>query len=207
MLLGLAVLFISRLIGMRVLLAALMLVPALYVLLRTVGGWDAQLIRELASIVAADRTFSLDVRLASEHTCWKAVQSSPLLGLGRIGELMVHHKSGEQFIPDGLWLIAMGKFGLIGLAAMLGSLLAPCVAYFHRHRAELLFGAPLAGATVIATVVVLYTLDNLLNAMVNPIYLVGAGGLGAVRWREQAARRNVTVRRSVTPPVVGGVNA
>jgi O-antigen ligase len=207
MLLGLAILFVSRLIGTRLLLVALLLVPALYVLLRTLGGWDAQFIRELASVVAADRTTSLDVRLTSEQTCWNAVQSSPLLGMGRIGNLMLHHKSGEQFIPDGLWLIAMGKFGLIGLAAMLASLLAPCVAYFHRHRSELLFGAQLAGATVIATVVVLYTLDSLLNAMVNPIYLVGAGGLGAVRWREQAARRNVTVRRSATPPVVGGVNA
>ena len=34
---------------------------------------------------------------------------------------------------------------------------------------------------MLATVLVLYALDNLLNAMVNPIYLLAAGGLGVLK--------------------------
>jgi hypothetical protein len=38
----------------------------------------------------------------------------------------------------------------------------------------------LGGAMIAATVLVLYVMDSLLNAMVNPIYLLGAGGLAGL---------------------------
>jgi hypothetical protein len=173
---GTAALFLSRRMGTRFALAAMVAVPPLYVLLRTYGGWDAQVMRWAANLIETRRLESLETRLQSEDICWQAVQSSALLGLGRL-DGVVMTRDGIAFIPDGLWLIALGRYGFVGLAAMLGTLLVPIAVYVSRHSPRTLFSAPYAGATVMAMVVGLYTMDNLLNAMINPVYLLGAGGL------------------------------
>ncbi len=185
MLMGTAVLFLSRALGTRIILAGLLLIAPAYTVLRTVGGWHAQELRDVAAIVAEKRIHSFEFRLNSEDALWKWVQGGVLFGRGRLESLMVAGKDEfGAFIPDGLWLIALGKFGALGLAAMLASLLMPPALYLARHSPRDIVGSRYAGATVMAAVLILYTLDNLLNAMVNPIYLLGAGGLvGLQRFR------------------------
>ncbi|MEI7657137.1 MAG: O-antigen ligase domain-containing protein [Phycisphaerae bacterium] len=187
---GTAVLFVSRRFRSRLALAAMVAVAPLYVLLRTLGGWDAQVMRWVANLIETRRLESLDTRLQSEDICWHAVQSSMVFGLGRIDGIVMS-RDGKGFIPDGLWLIALGRYGFVGLAAMLAALLVPVAVYLNRHSPRTLFSAPYAGATAMAMVITLYAMDNLLNAMINPVYLLGAGGLlglPALRVRRPAFR-------------------
>jgi hypothetical protein len=178
MLAGTAALFASRFVGTKWILVAMLAIAPGYIVLRTVGGWDARLLRDTSALMGEDRTGSLDVRLESEDVCWRWVRNRPLFGGGRLEEIMGRdEETNERFIPDGLWLIAMGKYGLVGLAAMLGVLLVPPALYLARFPVRELLGLELAGATALAMVLVLYAMDNLLNAMVNPIFLLGAGGL------------------------------
>ncbi len=190
MLSGAGLLFVGRSLRTRAVLMFMLAIPPCYVSLRTVGGWDAGLLRDVAMVVAPQRIESFEQRLGSEDVCWKWVQAFPVFGGGRLVAIMDgRNDAGFRFIPDGLWLIALGKNGIFGLAAMLSCLLLPAALYIARHKESELYGMPLAGATIMATVLVLYTLDNLLNAMVNPIYLLGAGGLATLRINPPGADR------------------
>ena len=181
MLAGTGALFASRWLNTRVILAGMLAIAPLYVVARTVGGWDAQLLRDVsAMLMGQDREGSLGVRLDSEDVCWRFMQSSLLFGDGRMDRLMLREADGERFIPDALWLIALAKNGLCGLIALFALLLAPTARYLWRFEAKALFTPDFAGATVLAMVLVLYAMDNLMNAMVNPIYLLGAGGLAGL---------------------------
>jgi len=173
------------------LLAGMLAVAPVYIAARTVGGWDGQLLRDAAAMMGQDREGSLGVRLDSEDVCWRFMQSSLMFGDGRMDRLMLREADGERFVPDALWVIALAKNGLCGLTALLALLLAPTAQYLWRFRGTTLFTPEFAGATVLATVLVLYALDNLLNAMVNPIYLLAAGGLTGL-----AAAGHVRVGRS-----------
>ena len=182
MITGIIALFASRWLKTRILLAGLLAVAPAYIILRTVGGWDAQILRDLAATVGQDREGSLGVRLDSEDALWRWMQGSLLFGHGRIAELMIADREvWGRFIPDGLWLTALGKYGVVGLTAMLGALLLPPLIFLRRFRPGLIMGPDLAGATALGLVLILYAMDNLLNAMVNPVYLMVAGGLSIVK--------------------------
>ena len=60
--------------------------------------------------------------------------------------------------------------------------------------------AQLAGASTLAIFLPLYMLDNLFNAMVNPIYAVAAGGVTALAWqlRPRTARATAPMVRQTS---------
>jgi hypothetical protein len=178
LLVGLMALFLSRWLSTRLIFWGLIAIAPLYVTARTVGGWDAGILRDTASVVAPHRLLSLEVRLESEESLWRWVQGRTLLGRARLAELMNADRGKYgTFIPDGLWLIALGKHGLVGLAAMFGLLLVPPILFLWRTGILQLRKPAVAGSLALMVVCVLYALDNLLNAMVNPIYLLAVGGL------------------------------
>jgi hypothetical protein len=187
---GTIALFAGRLLNTRLILAGMLAIAPLYVTARTVGGWDAQQLRDIAAIMGAERDGSLALRLDSEDSLWRWIRSDALLGRGRLAGLIVHGQDEfGRFVPDGLWLIALGKYGLVGLVSMFGVLLLPPAVYVWRHRARELVAPQMAGATALMLVLILYAMDNLLNAMVNPVYLLAAGGLAVCRAGADSERR------------------
>jgi hypothetical protein len=177
MILGIAVLVTSRYLRTRALLAAIILIAPAYIVARTVGGWDAGLLQTVSSAMGDGRQGSLGTRLHSEDICWHWLHGHEALGRGRFDGIQATVPTGDKFIPDGMWIIALAKNGLIGTAAMFGVLLLPFARLLSKFRTKELFSAEFAGALVMGTVLALYALDCLLNAMLNPIYLLAAGGL------------------------------
>lgn len=204
MLAGTGALLASRMLGTRVILAGMLLIAPLYVSARTVGGWDAQVLRDVAGeMYGEDREGSLGARLDSENALWRWVRGDLLLGRCRLGDLMSgDREQWGRFIPDGLWLIALGKYGIVGLVAMFGVLLLPAASFLRRHGPTELMRPEMAGATALMLVVVLYAWDNLLNAMVNPIYLLAAGGLAVVGVGTTAFRRGSDAPRDTANPLL-----
>jgi len=103
----------------------------------------------------------------------------PVFGWGEWGRARVYRKSdGKDIVTtDGLWIIALGNTGIVGLAAVTSALLLPVLAILRRYPARLWTHPAVAPCAVLAVLAALYMIDNLFNAMLNPIYLVTIGGI------------------------------
>ena len=94
----------------------------------------------------------------------------------------------DMAVTDGQWIITFGQRGLIGLVALTMIILLPPVLVFRRFPARRWNVAALAPAVALSVILVLYMIDNLFNAMVNPVFVLVAGGLaGLVQLRQSAS--------------------
>lgn len=156
---------------------AVLAIPVAYMVSRTVGGWSGQGLLDLAGEVAPDRVSSLRTRIISENGLWAGVQTDLLFGGSRFrwgGEAV---EGGGRIIPDGLWIIALGKRGVVGLVSMTLAILLPAV-MFVRHWKPSTWMHPLVSPSIVwCLLLALYMADCLSNAMLNPIYMLAAGGL------------------------------
>ena len=102
----------------------------------------------------------------------------------------IYDENGKDIaITDGMWVITLGTSGALALTAIVIALLMP--ALLLRRRVPLAFWShPLAApAAALAVLLVLHMLDNLLNAMLNPLFVLAVGGLTAVGGQAVAQRR------------------
>jgi hypothetical protein len=181
MLLGIAILWATKWIRRPFLAAMLVATPAAYILLRTIAGWSGQELIDLARMISDERGNSLQSRLNSESVLWALVQPQLWVGSGRfIYSLQRINNEGPGVIPDGMWIIALGCNGLIGLAAFVGVLTLPPALLLRKVKARFWAHPAVAAAAVLAVVVALYMVDCLFNAMNNPILLLAAGGVASI---------------------------
>lgn len=177
---GIGGLLISKRLNTRLILALLVAFPPVYMVARTVGNWEAKLLLDAATLMKGDQARSLRVRLNSETHLWQWIQGNQVFGRGDITKVNVESRAlntENHFIPDGMWIIALGKNGWVGLSGLFGSLLLPIAAYFLRFGPADLFSTRNAGATASATILLLHSMDNLQNAMTGPVFLIIGGGL------------------------------
>lgn len=178
---GIAALWSSRLLKTRWPLVGLISLAPLYMFARTFGGWDAQILIDAANTFGESRASSFTVRLRSENSLWNWVQGNLLFGRGRVAELMLNQGEFGRFIPDGFWIIVLGRYGLVGLVSIYSLLLVPAGKFLWRTPTKQMFGAPAAGALTLCVVLALYSMDCLQNAMLNPLYLLATGGLASLQ--------------------------
>jgi hypothetical protein len=206
MFLGAGVVLATRALRAPSLIAALLLVPPVYMAARTAGGWDGQELIDAAAMVSADREGSVRVRIESENMLWARARERMLLGWGDKGRSLVLDESGRLIAtPDGMWIIAVGKYGLVGLASLTGLLLVGPALLLLRIPAPYWSHPSAAGATGLAVVLVLHMCDNIFNAMFNPIFVLAAGAVVAVapRRRMRVARPGAGRGPVLEPPVIG----
>jgi hypothetical protein len=155
------------------------MVPVGYMAARAIGGWDGELaVRAAALVVGEDRAMSLEFRLINEQMLLDHASLRRMFGWGTQGGSLIKDPEGEIIsVPDGLWVIAIGTMGLLGLGAFYGATLLPILLLRRRAR-PVMWDAPLvAGASALAVALGLHAIDNLFNAMANPFFLLAMGGL------------------------------
>ncbi len=160
----------------------LIALPPVYEVSRTSGAWSGKEAVEISSAVfGGERAQSLEYRVMMEEVMIKRATQRTLLGWGRFGGFLEVDKSGRQtFVPDGYWIIALGTFGIVGLASMTTMWLLPLVLLIRRQPATTWSQPEVGAAAVLSVVLALYMVDNLSNAMPNPIYALAMGGLVAL---------------------------
>jgi hypothetical protein len=161
-------------------------------------------------LYAEQRVLSLRTRLESEDLMGVKALTRPGFGAGGWGRMDVYDFKGRKVtIPDGLWIIAMGQNGLVGLIALALSYLGPVCLLLRSRSAASLTSAALAPAGAVAMVVVLYWIDSLSNAMINPILVTGMGALAGfasasagerVKGRRRKRRRAAAPHPGASPP-------
>jgi hypothetical protein len=134
-----------------------------------------------AKIFDADRTSSLAARLLQEDQFIKKAMESPLFGWGGHSRFWpVDPYTGKRLIRmvDALWIITFGSKGFFGLGSLLMSMLIGpwCVLWATSKKVRMRDNST-AIPVSLSLIVVIFMIDSLFNAMVNPVYILISGGL------------------------------
>lgn len=161
--------------------AVLVVIPS-YLFIRTTGLWDGIAFSEwLGTQVSPDRADSLWYRLTMENQTVGRMTNRGMFGWGGWGRAFdfTFDLKGVPtlIVPDSFWIVTFGANGYYGLITVFTFyLLGPAILLFkltQREWADPRY-APITG---IAIVSLLYALDCLFNAMVNPIFIVMLGAV------------------------------
>ncbi|MCI0364758.1 MAG: hypothetical protein L0Y44_04570 [Phycisphaerales bacterium] len=220
--LGLTVLYATKLVKSPVILIAVLAVTPLYMVMRTHGLWTGERLVDLSeSLVNQERAESFAGRLDNEDLLIKKAVEKPWFGWGGWGRWRVIDPiTGKDItVSDGFWVITRGERGLFGLVAMTSLVLLPFVLLLKRCPARTWAHPAVAPAAALAMLLMLWSIDNLFNAMINPIYVLAAGGLSGfyiafphLRARASQTRAALLYRyqqshQAPVPQAFEGVNA
>lgn len=176
--LGFALIFASRRLKTAALVWALVAIGPSYCISRPLGLWTGEsLVSWAGSAFGADRAESLGYRFACEEVLMRSALQRPVFGWGRGGGFNPPDASGKSTVTDGLWIIVFGWQGGAGLAMLNAMLLVPTLLFLKRHRPRTWFDPDVAPLATLALILPLFMVDNLSNAMINPIYAIAMGSL------------------------------
>jgi len=181
---GLSVFFWAKYLRSALPLVLLIAFIPTYVALRASGAWSGQqLVDSAKSIFSEKRAASLQTRLDAENLLTDKALKRPVFGWGGWGRNRVIDEEGRDLaITDGMWVIVLGQRGWTGLIAITLAILMPAMLYWGRCP-PVWWDHPVAAAgAAFAVLLPLHMIDNLWNAMLNPIYVLVIGalmGLGA----------------------------
>ncbi|UCD74050.1 MAG: hypothetical protein JSV91_09685 [Phycisphaerales bacterium] len=176
---GLGLLFVGRHVKTPVLLLIAVLIAPGYMALRATGTWSGQGMVRIASRLDEERARSLAGRLENEDMLARRAARKQLFGWGSWGDWRVTDaETGKDItVSDGMWIITYGKTGLLGLVSLTTALLLPVLLLAKRVKFGQWSHRLAAAPAALAVLLILFSIDNLLNAMLNPIFMLGAGAL------------------------------
>ncbi len=179
---GFLALALSQLVRAPIAPILLLAVPPLYVGLRTSSLWSGEeAVGWLGANFDEGRAQSLDFRLENENQLVDKALENPVFGWAGWGRSRVRDAEGkEATVADGLWIIALGERGFVGLVALGLTLLLPAARFAWVFPPRRWSEPAVAPAAAAAVVLMLYSIDCLMNAMVNPVYMLAAGGLAGL---------------------------
>jgi len=182
MMLGLGGMFWGvRHYGTKWVLIAVVLSVPVYTGGRVAGLWHGhQIVDALEQVpIVGQRVDSVTMRLENNDILIQTAQQAPLLGWGY--RFRAVGPAGEQkVVSDSWWTIVLGKQGLIGLAGWLAAMTAPLLVLYYRLPLRQWDTPAYGGLIAVSAGVLLFTLDSILNAMINPVFIFGLGGITAL---------------------------
>lgn len=148
-------------------------------------GWAPWSSQQAAGVLTAlfskDRAESFAFRLLNEDKLLEKVHLRPWLGWAGWGRARLYNDDGDDMtVTDGLWIVSLGDRGLVGLLSLGALLLLPAARFLARYPARLWAQPGVAPGAAAAVMLTVYLIDNLTNAMYNPLFLVLAGGLSSL---------------------------
>jgi len=176
---GLAVLYLSSKIKNSFLVIVLLLCPHLYMIARAGGSWDGRNLSDfIAEKFSRDRADSLQFRFDNESILLKKALDGSFFGWGGWSRSRVMDNNGKDIaVTDGKWIIVYGLNGVYGLSVFVMMIQLPVILFIFRLKPEVWKSVTFATPAAMAIFISLTMIDNLLNAMENPIYMVIGGGL------------------------------
>lgn len=119
--------------------------------------------------------------------CLVEIRLSPQLHYWVYGFYQHQVNQSERFggfrrdvtIADSLWIITLGNNGLFGLTTLGLALLLPAARFVCLYPPQRWIGVHDAPAAVALGTLLIYVSDHLCNAMLDPIFVLAAGGLAS----------------------------
>lgn len=89
---------------------------------------------------------------------------------------------------DSLWIIVFNLYGYFGLISLFGVMLLPPFCFLRevKYRRDMNSDiTPFVIPVVLSLVVIFFMIDNLVNAMINPIYILSTGAIVShLKWNK-----------------------
>lgn len=140
-----------------------------------------QIITSLSSTLPAERIQSLEFRFNNEERLADKARQRIVWGWGGWGRALIYSKDGKlETVQDSLWIIAFGHHGAIGLISYTMAMLVPVLGFVAKFPASTWFRREIAPAAALNVALVLYFYDCLLNAMLNPMFVLICGGITSI---------------------------
>jgi hypothetical protein len=166
------------------------------------GWWTSEdVINRISNSSNQDRAKSLEFRLINEDRLMERAAQQPWFGWGGWNRAAIlvtedpEQPDKDLVTADGYWIITLANRGWFGLTALYAAMLLPTVRLALRHPWRPGPHVAYAPAVAAAVFVTLYMIDNLSNAMFNPVYVLLAGGLAG--WTGEAKGTLPPVRPSM----------
>jgi tetratricopeptide (TPR) repeat protein len=197
---GLSLLWMCPRFNTRLPLWALMVVFPVYAGVRIPRLWSGQQVVKLVEVyISPERAVSLKYRLRAEGVYTAHAMKEPVFGWGGwdrgavygffddednfypVEERGLKPSDYYKVPPDGLWVLVFSTKGFVGLSLLSVAMGLPVVWFLLRFPARVWRQPQVAPAAFAAVLLGLYTIDCLVNAFVNLIYVVLAGSLIGIR--------------------------
>ncbi len=189
----------------RLAVATLIVVIPLYMVTRISNVVERTDLTPIANKLAGWRAAdSLDHRLYCEDKYIENAMRRPLVGLARWDFRPNVVYEGRPIVNDGYWILVLSKRGLVGLVSYAAFLILPAFVLWRAVRPRAWLRVPsVAAAGGLSCVLILFGIDSLMNAMLNPIYAVACGAVlsFALALKGASAQRAAVARpvRRATP--------
>ncbi|HIK56720.1 MAG TPA: O-antigen ligase domain-containing protein [Synechococcales cyanobacterium M55_K2018_004] len=183
---GVAVMLTARWLRTGILLLVLVAAIIGYLQMGVAGTFTVENVDRVTEITTQiageERAASLRFRLDNEQILGERARERVVFGWGGWGRNRVFNDYGEDIsVTDSLWILAFGINGAVGLVSLFSTLLLPPVTFLLlRYPARTWFKPQVAPAAALSVVLVLYSIDCVLNAMTNPVFTLAAGGLAGL---------------------------
>jgi hypothetical protein len=183
---GLAVLFAVKWTKTALPVYCLLAVAPIYMFARASQIVDGtKFIEWSEQVFGEERAASMATRMHSENLLTAHALENKWFGYGRFEPgsrlpawMVTDPDTGRRAaIPDGMWVITLGINGLSGLITLTTTILMPALLLRKRVPPRWWAHPMAAPAAACAVLLILHMIDNLLNAMVNPIFICAIGGL------------------------------
>jgi O-antigen ligase len=197
---GIVILFVAIWFRTAFPLLLLMVSMSLYLHLAVTGTFVAdQVVSYMSGVFPEERVQSLEFRFNNEELLSDKARERIAFGWGGWGRNRIYNEWGDDIsVTDSLWIIAFGNHGAVGVISLTASLLLPAIGFLRRYPASLWLNSKVAPGAALAVIITLYMLDCLLNAMINPIYMLACGGIAGVALKPTRASSVTRIRSSVT---------
>ncbi len=178
-LVGISFLFLTFKMKHTLLIWLLLLIPPGYIVSRTTGIWSGENLSTMVSEkFSPERGQSLQFRFDNEKILIDKAMEGTFFGWGGWGRSRVYDEKGRDIsVTDGLWIIVLGTRGIYGITLLLLTIQLPMLLLLFRVPPGKWGTQLYAPVSMLAVLLAIYMIDNLLNAMVNPIFMLFTGGL------------------------------
>jgi len=178
---GLTALFLNKVLRTRLPLLLFLLVPPVYMSVRATGVWSGRDAIELVRPLSKRRAESLAVRIENETMLTRKALKKPVFGWGPWGEYRVRSEQGVDIsLTDGLWVICLGKYGIVGLASLTLAFLLPAGLLLCGLPRRCFWLPQTAHLGTFAVWMAVRMTDGLFNAHPQPLFTLALGGLSGL---------------------------
>jgi len=205
---GVAALTFSRWPRTKVLALVLIVIPFVYIFVRSNKDWSGENLVQLAQKISEERARSLDFRLTNENLLTEKAWQKPLFGWGGFNKAQVYDWEGNQkTIVDGLWIQILGEHGFVNLAGLLLMTLGSAFLLWRSIPTRYWSDPACAAPVALCVVVALYMIDGLFNATFNPVASLVVGAVASMSFVAKSAFRGAAAKITGQRPTAAVVTA